>query len=70
MVERAIQTDAASVAPTKKGMRQAQLLSSASLEELTTAAETPTASSAPTSLAADAQEVMRPRRAGLAPSSK
>ena len=51
-------------------MRQPQLCRLASLIEATVSAETPTASKAPISLAADASEAIRPRRCRGAPSSK
>ena len=64
MVERAIQTVPARAAPNRKGMRQPQLCRLASSSKATVSAETPTASSAPISLAADASEATRPRRCG------
>ena len=70
MVERAIHTDPPSAAPTKKGIRQPQLSRSALLIRLTVNAETPTASRPPTSLAAEADEVISPRRRIGAPSSR
>ena len=62
IVERATQTLAASAAPTKKGMRQPQLCRLGFAHRATVSAETPTASSPPISLAAEADEAMRPRR--------
>jgi len=70
MAERAIQMLPARAAPTKKGMRHPQASSRGVSSRATVAAETATASSAPTSLAADASDVTRPRRPGGAPSSR
>ena len=51
-------------------MRQPQASRLAPLIALTVSADKPTARSAPSSLAAAAEEVMRPRRFAGAPSSK
>ena len=55
MVDRATHTVPASAAPTKNGICQPQLARSASLIDATVSADTPTASNAPTSLAAEAE---------------
>jgi len=56
MAVRAIQTLPAKAAPTKKGMRQPQSSSVALLSAWTVKADTPTASNAPISLAAEAED--------------
>ena len=63
MNERPIQMVPASAAPIAKGTRQPQSSSAACGIDITTTALTAAASSAPTSLAADASEAIRPRRA-------
>ncbi len=70
MPERATRITSASAAPTKNGIRQPQLSSCAGASSATVTAEIATASNAPTSLAADASEVTRPRRCAGALSSR
>ncbi len=70
MVERASRIAPANAAPTKNGMRQPHPSSCAVLNNATVSADSATASSAPTSLAADANEVTRPRRRVGAVSSR
>src|SRR3954471_21854894 len=70
MVERAIHTLPAKAAPNRNGIRQPHASRLLVLIALTVAAEIPTASSAPSSLAAAADEVIKPRRLAGAPSSR
>jgi len=70
MPERAMRITSASAAPTKNGMRQPQPSSCAGVSIATVTAEIATASSAPTSLAAEASEVTSPRRRAGALSSR
>ena len=70
IVERASHTLPAKAAPTKNGMRHAQAVEVRLGHRPTVSAETPTARSAPTSLAAEAEEAISPRRSGRAPSSR
>jgi hypothetical protein len=70
MADRATQTLKASAVPNRNGMRQPQASSAAGFKACTVRAQTPTAKSPPTSLAAAAEEVISPRRWRAAPSSR
>src|SRR5208282_5031922 len=70
IVVRAIHTLAARTAPTRKGIRHPHESKFAELIELTVSKETATAKSPPTSLDAEAIDVIKPRLLRGAPSSK